>query len=56
MSDQNSTGTAEGTPMAQRNSSFEPAAAAAIALWVIVGGGLVYGISQTVIKVAALFS
>jgi hypothetical protein len=37
-------------------SGFEPAAAAAIALWVIVGAGLVYGIAQTVVKVAALFS
>jgi hypothetical protein len=37
-------------------SGFEPAAAAAIFLWVIVGAGLVYGISQTVVKVAALFS
>ena len=35
---------------------FEPAAAAAIALWVIVGAGLVYGISQTVVKVAELFN
>jgi hypothetical protein len=28
----------------------------AIALWLIVGGGLVYGISQTVIKATALFT
>lgn len=27
----------------------------AIILWVIVGGALVYGISQTVIKASALF-
>ena len=42
--------------MTKRTSAFEPAAAAAIALWVIVGAGLVYGISQTVVKVAALFN
>lgn len=28
----------------------------AIALWVIVGAGLVYGVSQTVIKATALFT
>ncbi|HST80551.1 MAG TPA: hypothetical protein VLL08_02295 [Kineosporiaceae bacterium] len=41
--------------MTKRSGTFDPAAAAAIALWVIVGAGLVYGISQTVVKVAALF-
>lgn len=30
--------------------------AAAIGLWVVVGAGLVYGISQTAVKVVALFS
>jgi hypothetical protein len=38
------------------SSRFEPAAAAAIALWVIVGAGLVYGIAETIQKVSALFS
>lgn len=28
----------------------------AIALWVVVGSGLVYGVSQTAIKAAALFT
>jgi hypothetical protein len=42
--------------MSRRTGGLEPAAAAAMALWVIVGAGLVYGISQTVVKVAALFS
>ncbi len=28
----------------------------AIALWVIVGAGLIYGVSQTVIKASALFT
>ncbi|GIG53499.1 MFS transporter small subunit [Demequina activiva] len=28
----------------------------AIVLWVIVGAGLVYGVSQTVIKASALFT
>ena len=42
--------------MTKRTGAFEPAAAAAIMLWVIVGAGLVYGISQTVVKVAALFN
>ncbi|WP_297081368.1 hypothetical protein [uncultured Demequina sp.] len=28
----------------------------AIVLWVIVGSGLLYGVSQTVIKAAALFT
>lgn len=28
----------------------------AYALWVIVGSGLIFGISQTVIKAAALFT
>ena len=42
--------------MTKRSGAFDPAAAAAIALWVIVGAGLVYGVSQTVAKVAALFS
>jgi hypothetical protein len=46
----------EETPMTKRSSAFEPSAEAAIALWVIVGAGLVYGISQTVVKVAALFN
>lgn len=27
----------------------------AIALWVVVGGALLYGISQTIIKASALF-
>jgi hypothetical protein len=39
-----------------RLSAWEPVAAAAIALWVIVGVGLLYGVWQTVAKVAALFS
>lgn len=30
--------------------------AAAIGLWVVVGAGLVYGVSQTAVKVVALFS
>jgi hypothetical protein len=42
--------------MSNRPSAFEPAAAAAVALWIIVGAGLLYGISQTVVKVSALFS
>jgi hypothetical protein len=42
--------------MTKRSGAFDAATAAAIALWVIVGAGLVYGISQTVVKVAALFS
>ena len=29
---------------------------AAVVLWVIVGGGLAYGVSQTVIRAAQLFS
>lgn len=28
---------------------------AAVGLWVLVGGGLVYGVSQTLVKVVALF-
>lgn len=28
----------------------------ALALWVVVGSGLVYGVSQTAIKAAALFT
>lgn len=28
----------------------------AIILWIIVGAGLVYGVSQTVIKASALFT
>ncbi|MDN4479891.1 MULTISPECIES: MFS transporter small subunit [Demequina] len=28
----------------------------AIALWVVVGSGLVYGVTQTAIKAAALFT
>ncbi len=28
---------------------------AAVGLWVVVGGGLVYGVSQTLVKVIALF-
>ncbi len=28
---------------------------AAVGLWVVVGGGLVYGVSQTLVKVVALF-
>jgi hypothetical protein len=38
------------------SSRFEPAAAAAVFLWVIVGAGLVYGIAETIQKVSALFS
>lgn len=45
-----------GVSMSTGSKVFEPAAAAAIALWVIVGAGLVYGISQTVVKVAELFN
>ena len=29
---------------------------AAVVLWVIVGGGLAYGVTQTVIRAAQLFS
>jgi hypothetical protein len=39
-----------------RSSRFEPAAAAAIALWVIVVAGLVYGVWETATKVADLFN
>ncbi len=28
----------------------------AIALWIVVAGGLLYGVSQTVIKASALFT
>lgn len=28
----------------------------AIVLWVIVGSGLIYGVSQTIIKASALFT
>ena len=35
--------------------AFDPAVAAALALWVIVGAGLTYGIWQTVAKVLNLF-
>jgi len=42
--------------MSTGSKAFEPAVAAAVALWVIVGAGLVYGISQTVVKVAELFN
>jgi hypothetical protein len=45
-----------GEPMSTGPKAFEPAVAAAIALWVIVGAGLAYGISQTVVKVAELFN
>lgn len=37
-------------------SGFEPAAGAAIFLWVIIAAGLVYGISQTLVKVVELFN
>jgi hypothetical protein len=40
----------------RRSSAFEPAATTAIALWLIVGGGLSYGIWETVQKIFALFS
>jgi hypothetical protein len=39
-----------------RPNAFEPAAAAAIAPWVIVGAGLVYGIWETAAKIVDLFS
>jgi hypothetical protein len=39
----------------QQNRTFDPATAAALALWVVVGAGLLYGIWQTVGKVANLF-
>jgi hypothetical protein len=39
-----------------RSRTLETVTAAAIALWVIVGAGLLYGIWQTVAKVTALFS
>lgn len=42
--------------MTERTGAFEPAAAAAVALWGIVVAGLGYGVWQTVAKVAALFS
>ena len=32
-----------------------PITSMAVALWVVVGGLLTYGVSQTVIKAAALF-
>lgn len=38
---------------AQRRAASNPAA---IALWVIVGSGLVYGLGQTAIKAATLFT
>lgn len=39
-----------------RRTSTRPANPLAIVLWVIVGAGLVYGVSQTVIKASALFT
>jgi hypothetical protein len=50
------TDTPPGAPMRTGSKAFEPAAAAAIALWVIVGAGLAYGIYQTVVKVVELFN
>jgi hypothetical protein len=35
--------------------AFDPATMAALALWVVVGAGLFYGVWQTVGKVANLF-
>jgi len=46
--------------MDAKNASDTPARGRAnplaLVLWVIVGAGLVYGVSQTVIKAAALFT
>jgi hypothetical protein len=39
-----------------RSNPFHPAVAAALALWVIVGAGLVYGVWETAAKVADLFN
>ena len=48
-------GTARGTTGTTGNGG--PAAkGAAVVLWVIVGGGLAYGVTQTVIRAAQLFS
>ncbi len=38
-----------------KSTAQSPAAVAAIALWVIVSGALVYGIYETIQKVSALF-
>ena len=42
--------------MSEPGKAFEPAAAAAIFLWVVIAAGLVYGIEQTLVKVVELFN
>jgi hypothetical protein len=41
--------------MDQRTTHDGASAALAVTLWIIVGGGLLYGIAQTAAKVPALF-